>query len=47
MVSEPKHPVATAMPVIQDRSNVHDREMMAERRDEGTISLAELKKRVM
>jgi hypothetical protein len=29
------------------REDLHDHAMVAERRDEGTISLAELKKRVM
>jgi PHD/YefM family antitoxin component YafN of YafNO toxin-antitoxin module len=50
VVDENGNKVAVILPLTEYqhlREDLHDLAMVAERRDEGTISLAELKKRVM
>jgi len=50
VVDEHGNKVAVILPLTEYqhlKEDLHDLAMVAERRDEGTISLAELKKRVM
>ena len=50
VVDENGNKVAVILPIREYehlKEDLHDLAMVAERRDEGTISLAELKKRVM
>ena len=50
VVDENGNKVAVILPLAEYqhlKEDLHDLVMVAERRDEGTISLAELKKRVM
>jgi PHD/YefM family antitoxin component YafN of YafNO toxin-antitoxin module len=50
VVDENGNKVAVILPLTEYqhlREDLHDLAMVAERRDEGTLSLAELKKRVM
>lgn len=50
VVDESGNKVAVILPLKEYqhlKEDLHDLTMVAERRDEGTISLAELKKRVM
>jgi PHD/YefM family antitoxin component YafN of YafNO toxin-antitoxin module len=50
VVDENGNKVAVILPLTEYqhmKEDLHDLAMVAERRDEGTISLAELKKRVM
>jgi PHD/YefM family antitoxin component YafN of YafNO toxin-antitoxin module len=50
VVDENRNKVAVILPLTEYqhlKEDLHDLAMVAERRDEGTISLTELKKRVM
>jgi hypothetical protein len=50
VVDEKGNRIAVILPLTEYqhlKEDLHDLAMVAERRDEGTISLAELKKRVM
>lgn len=50
VIDEHGNKVAVILPIREYehlKEDLHDLAMVAERRDEGTISLAELKKRVM
>jgi PHD/YefM family antitoxin component YafN of YafNO toxin-antitoxin module len=50
VIDEKGNKIAIILPLTEYqhlREDLHDLAMVAERRDEGTLSLAELKKRVM